>query len=51
MRFADRACLLSGDGAAGMVDCAVLETGHLDRLYGIRYVETRLGQQRFMAPG
>jgi iron complex transport system ATP-binding protein len=51
LRFADRACLLSGDGAAGMVDCAVLETGHLDRLYGIRYVETRLGQQRFMAPG
>jgi iron complex transport system ATP-binding protein len=51
LRFADRACLLSGDGASELVDCAALGTGHLDRLYGIRYVETRLGQQRFMAPG
>jgi iron complex transport system ATP-binding protein len=51
LRFADRACLLSGDGAADMIDCAALATSHLDRLYGIRYVETRLGPQRFMAPG
>ena len=50
LRFADRACLLSGDGASDLVDCAALGTSHLDRLYGIRYVETRLGQQRFMAP-
>jgi len=51
LRFADRACLLSGDGAAEMIDCAALKTAHLDRLYGIRYVETRLGTLRFMAPG
>jgi len=51
LRYADRACLLSGDGGSELVDCASLETGHLDRLYGIRYVETRLGQHRFMAPG
>jgi iron complex transport system ATP-binding protein len=51
LRYADRACLLSGNGASELLDCASLATGHLDRLYGIRYVETRLGQQRFMAPG
>jgi iron complex transport system ATP-binding protein len=50
LRFADRACLLSGNGASELIDCAALGTGHLDRLYGIRYVEARLGQQRFMAP-
>jgi len=51
LRFADRACLLAGDGSTELIDCAALATAHLDRLYGIRYVETRLGQQRFMAPG
>jgi iron complex transport system ATP-binding protein len=51
LRYADRACLLSGNGASELIDCSALGTGHLDRLYGIRYVETRLGQQRFMAPG
>jgi iron complex transport system ATP-binding protein len=50
LRFADRACLLAGNGASELVDCGALGTNHLDRLYGIRYVETRLGQQRFMAP-
>jgi len=51
LRFADRACLLTGRGESELVDCAALGPGHLDRLYGIRYVEARLGQQRFMAPG
>ena len=51
LRYADRACLLSGNGENELVDCAALGTDHLQRLYGIRYVETRLGQQRFMAPG
>ena len=51
LRFADRACLVAGNGPTELIDCAALGTTHLDRLYGIRYVETRLGQQRFMAPG
>jgi iron complex transport system ATP-binding protein len=51
LRYADRACLLSGNGVGELVDCAALGTTHLERLYGIRYVETSLGQQRFMAPG
>ena len=50
LRFADRACLLSGSGNAALVDCAALDPGHLGRLYGLRYAETRLGTQRFMAP-
>ena len=50
LRFADRACLLSGNGDAEMVDCAALGPEHLGRLYGLRYAETRLGAQRFMAP-
>jgi iron complex transport system ATP-binding protein len=51
LRYADRACLLAGNGESELVDCAALVPGHFDRLYGIRYVETRLGEQRFMAPG
>jgi iron complex transport system ATP-binding protein len=51
LRFADRACLLSGNGGAELVDCAALGTAHLGRLYGLDYAETRLGSQRFMAPG
>ena len=51
LRYADRACLLAGNGGSELVDCSALDTAHLDRLYGIRYVEGRLGQQRFMAPG
>jgi len=51
LRFADRAWLLSGKGDAELVDCGELDPGHLERLYGLRYAETRLGTQRFMAPG
>ncbi len=50
LRFADRACLLSGNGDVVLVDCAALDTGHLGRLYGLKFAETRLGAQRFMAP-
>ena len=50
LRFADRACLLSGDGRAALVDCAALDTAQLDRLYGLDYAEARVGAQRFMAP-
>lgn len=51
LRYADRACLLAGSGEFELLDCETLGTAHLDRLYGIRYAETRLGSQRFMAPG
>jgi iron complex transport system ATP-binding protein len=50
LRFADRACLLSGKGDVVLVDCAALSTSHLGRLYGLSYAETRMGAQRFMAP-
>ena len=50
LRYADRACLLSGMGDAALVDCAALDAGHLERLYGLRYAEARVGAQRFMAP-
>jgi len=50
LRFADRVWLLSGKGDAELVDCASLDTGHLAGLYGLRYVEARVGAQRFMAP-
>ena len=51
LRFADRLWLLSGTGEVTVVGTQELETGHLASLYGIDYVETRLGEHRFMAPG
>jgi iron complex transport system ATP-binding protein len=50
LRYADRACLLSGRGDAVIIECAALDTGHVGRLYGLQYAETRIGAQRFMAP-
>jgi iron complex transport system ATP-binding protein len=50
LRFASRACLLSGKGDVELVDCSALAPDHLGRLYGLRYAETSLGAQRFMAP-
>jgi iron complex transport system ATP-binding protein len=50
LRYADRACLLSGDGGIELIDCAALGPDHLGRLYGLSYAETRVGAQRFMAP-
>jgi len=51
LRFADRIWLLSGDGPVAVVDTRALEPAHLERLYGVQYLETRLGERRFMAPG
>ena len=51
LRFADRLWLLSGVGEVKALDTGELEAGHLAGLYGINYVETRLGDYRFMAPG
>jgi len=50
LRFANRACLLAGDGSAATLACDALDVTHLKRLYGIDYLETRVGKQRFMAP-
>jgi iron complex transport system ATP-binding protein len=50
LRFADRACTLASDGAAQVLDCAALDATHLQRLYGLTYLEARIGQHRFMAP-
>jgi len=51
LRFADRVWLLSGRGPVESLACAALEPRHLERLYGVEYVQTRLGEQRFMAAG
>ena len=51
LRFADRLWLLSGTGNVTAVSAAELEAGHLASLYGIDYVETRIGDRRFMVPG
>lgn len=50
LRFADRACLLAGDGAVTQVDCAALGAAHLKLLYGLDYLETRVGAQRVIVP-
>jgi iron complex transport system ATP-binding protein len=50
LRFADRVALLSGQGDVALVDTAAIETRHFDRLYGLRYAESRVGAHRFMAP-
>jgi len=49
LRFADRVLLMSGNSVEDMA-CGQLEPGHLGRLYGVDYLETRAGTLRFMAP-
>jgi len=49
LRFADRACLLQGDGSVEVVACAALGPAHLQRLYGLEYAEARIGPHRFLA--
>ena len=50
LRFADRIGLLPGDGSMELVPTAALTPAHLEKLYGLRYGETRLGAHRLMAP-
>jgi iron complex transport system ATP-binding protein len=50
LRFADRAWLLSGSAGVESVASEELEPAHLERLYGVGYVQTRLGNLRLMAP-
>jgi iron complex transport system ATP-binding protein len=50
LRFADRIGLLAGDGGVQLVASATLDVDHLGRLYGLPYVESRIGAQRVMMP-
>jgi len=50
LRFADRVLLMSGHSAIEDVACDRLDPGHLGRLYGVDYLETRSGTLRLMAP-
>jgi iron complex transport system ATP-binding protein len=49
LRFADRVLLLSGDGAADLVPIAELDARRLGALYGVSFVEARIGTQRIVA--
>jgi iron complex transport system ATP-binding protein len=46
LRFASHACLLSGRGAADVVACAALDTTRLAQLYGVEFLEARIGAHR-----
>jgi iron complex transport system ATP-binding protein len=50
LRFADRIGLLTGDGGLQLVATTALDIEHLGRLYGLPYVESRVGAQRVMMP-
>ncbi len=50
LRFADRACLLADDGVAQVIDNAALDTTQLKRLYGLDYLQVKLGAQRVVTP-
>ena len=49
LRFAHRALLLSGDGAATLLPIAELDAARLGALYGVGFVEARVGTQRIVA--
>jgi len=49
LRFAQRACLLSGDGVATLLPIAELDAARLGALYGVPFVEARVGAQRIVA--
>jgi iron complex transport system ATP-binding protein len=49
LRFAGRACLLSGDGAAEIIPIAQLDAARLGALYGVNFLEARVGAQRIVA--
>lgn len=46
LRFATHVCLLSGAGAADVIECAALDTARLEKLYGIPFAEARIGAHR-----
>ena len=50
LRFADRACLLTSDGAALVIPCAALDAAQLKRLYDLDYLQAQVGAHRFVMP-
>jgi iron complex transport system ATP-binding protein len=50
LRFADRVCLLTSDGATEVVPCTAFDTARLRRLYGLDYLQVQLGARRFVTP-
>jgi iron complex transport system ATP-binding protein len=50
LRFADRIGLLDGRGGMDVVETPLLAAAHLERLYGLRYAESRIASQRLMTP-
>jgi iron complex transport system ATP-binding protein len=50
LRFADRIWLLSGAAGVESVACENLEPAHLERLYGVGYLQVKAGNLRLMAP-
>ncbi len=49
LRFADRVCLLEGNGAAPLIPTADLDAARLGALYGVNFAETRIGTMRVVA--
>jgi iron complex transport system ATP-binding protein len=49
LRFADRACLLAGDGSALLLPIDELDAARLAGLYRVGFVEARIGAQRIVA--
>jgi iron complex transport system ATP-binding protein len=49
LRFADRVCLLTGDGSAALIPVAELDAARLGALYGVGFVEARVGAHRIVA--
>jgi iron complex transport system ATP-binding protein len=46
LRFATHACLLTGTGASEVVGCDALDVTRLARLYGVQFLEARVGAHR-----
>jgi iron complex transport system ATP-binding protein len=46
LRFATHVCLLTGAGGTEVIECAGLDATRLERLYGIAFVEARIGAHR-----
>ena len=50
LRFADRIALLAGSGIPQLIETQQLGADHLAQLYGLKYLEGRIGAQRLMTP-